>query len=279
MIQRDSVRDRLENREQGISYTEFSYMLLQAYDFMHLWQAYDCTVQVAGSDQYGNIVSGIDLIRRKHGAQAYAVTNPLVTRADGKKIGKSESGAVWLSADRTSPYQFYQYWINTEDADVIKFLKWFTFMNREEVEALAGEQQQAAHLRPAQRALARHMTALLHGADAVTSVEQAADALFGSGDVRTLSATMLRDVFADVPNSAHDREQLSGDGVALVDLLPQTTLAASKREAREFLGNGAIAVNGERVGVAQRITLDDLLHGETVLLKRGKKNWHALQWR
>ena len=277
MIQKDSVRERLHNREQGISYTEFSYMLLQAYDFLHLHKHYDCTVQVAGSDQYGNIVAGMDLIRRTLSNNSYAVTNPLITRADGKKIGKSESGAVWLTADRTSPYQFYQYWINTEDADVIKFLKWFTFFSREEIGALDIEQQQTPHLRPAQRALARHMTELLHGADAVQSVEQAAAALFGKSDLRELSADLLNDVFADVPHSNHDKTNLSG-GLSLVELLPETSLANSKREAREFLSNGAISVNGVKVSPEQAITADDLLHGETVLLRRGKKNWHATQW-
>lgn len=279
MIQRDSVSERLHNREQGISYTEFSYMILQAYDFLHLHQHHNCTVQVAGSDQFGNIVSGIDLIRRSEGNQGYAVTTPLVTKADGKKIGKSEQGAIWLSADKTSPYQFYQYWINIEDADIDTFLKWFSFMPQEEVESLVAEHEQAPHKREAQRGLAQHMTELVHGATAVESVERAAAALFGGGDLRVLEAELLTEVFADVPHTSHVKDQLSGEGIALVELLPETSLANSKREAREYLQNGAISVNGERVGLDSQLRDADLLHGATVLLRRGKKNWHATQWR
>ena len=281
MIQKDSVRERLHNREQGISYTEFSYMLLQAYDFLYLRQNHNCTAQIAGSDQYGNIVAGMDLIRRELGAEngySYAVTNKLVTRSDGKKIGKTAGNAVWLTADRTSPYQFYQFWINTEDADVIKFLRWFSFLSQDDIRALEQEHIQAAHLRPAQRALAAHMTELVHGTAAVTSVEQATQALFGQGDLRMLGEAMLQDVFADVPHSQHSKDQLSGEGLALVDLLTETSLVKSKREAREFLQNGAISVNGERASPEQRLNNQDLLHGDTILLRRGKKNWHAARW-
>ena len=281
MIQKDSVRERLHNREQGISYTEFSYMLLQAYDFLYLRRHHDCTVQVAGSDQFGNIVAGIDLIRRELGAehgQSYAVTNKLVTRSDGKKIGKTAGNAVWLTADRTGPYQFYQFWINTEDADVIKFLRWFTFLDQDTIAALEQEQEQAPHLRPAQRALAAHMTELVHGRPALVSVEQATQALFGQGDVRALDEDMLREVFADVPHSRHDKVQLNGVGLSLVDLLATTSLVKSKREAREFLQNGAISVNGERASLEQRLTSQDLLHSDTILLRRGKKSWHATRW-
>jgi len=281
MIQKDSVRSRLENREQGISYTEFSYMILQAYDFLHLRRTHDCTLQIAGSDQFGNIVAGIDLIRREFGAEhsdAFGVTAPLVTRADGSKIGKTATGAVWLTADMTSPYAFYQYWINVTDDDVIPFLKWFTFLPKDEVDALAEAHAAAPHERAAHRVLAQQMTSLMHGGDALRTVEQATEALF-SGDVRRLDADMLRDVFADVPSTTHDRAQLDGVGVELVELLPETSLAKSKREAREFLGNTAVSVNGERVAATYRLTMDDLLHDTTILLRRGRKNWHATQWR
>jgi len=276
MIQRDSVRDRLQNREQGISYTEFSYVLLQAYDFLHLRRTEECTVQVAGSDQYGNIVAGMDLIRRELGGEAYGVTNPLVTRADGAKIGKTAEGAVWLTADRTSPYRFYQFWINTEDADVIRFLQWFSFLEREAIQALEAEQREAPHLRPAQRALAREMTALVHGQDAVEGVELASQALFGKTDVRALSLDLLNEVFADVPASRHERAHLGS--VSLLELLVETGLAQSRREAREFLGNGAVTVNGERVSGDRTLGGEDLLHGEMILLRRGKKLWHATRW-
>ncbi|MHC5113502.1 MAG: tyrosine--tRNA ligase [Planctomycetota bacterium] len=282
MIQKDSVRERLHQREQGISYTEFSYMILQAFDFLHLRRTMDCTVQMAGSDQFGNIVAGIDLIRREFGhdesgqSQSFGVTAPLVTGADGKKIGKTEKGAIWLTADRTSPYAFYQYWVNVGDADVVPFLKWFTFLGREEIEHLEQQHADAPHQRDAHRALARHMTELLHGADELKKVESATEALF-RGDVRELDEAMLREIFADVPSSRHDRGALA-DGVALGELLPETTLAKSRREAREFLGNGAVAVNGTKVDAEHELTTADLLHGRTILLKRGKKHWHATVW-
>ncbi len=280
MIQRDSVRDRLTQREQGISYTEFSYMLLQAYDFLHLKRAMSCTVQIAGSDQYGNIVSGIELIHRAYGRAegAFGVTAPMVTRADGKKIGKTEQGAVWLSAERTSPYAFYQYWINVEDADVIQFLKWFTFLGTEEITSIEVAHGGAPHERGAQRELARQMTRMIHGTSELAKVEAATHALFG-GDVRSLAEDMLAEVFADVPHTEHEKATLGGEGVALVELLAHTTLANSKREARQFLDAGAVSVNGGKAAPTLRLTAADLLHGHTILLKRGKKLWHATRWK
>lgn len=281
MIQRDSVRTRLESREQGISYTEFSYMLLQAYDFLHLHRTLGVTVQMAGSDQYGNIVGGVDLIRREaQGAahEAFGLTAPLLLRADGKKFGKSEKGAVWLSADRTSPYAFYQFWINVDDADVGRYLRMFTLLGREELDALVEAHQREPHKREAQRTLAREMTGLVHGEDEVRAAEQAAEALF-QGDVRALSERLLDEVLADVPNTEHDKALLDGEGVALLDLLPQTTLVSSKREARQFLESGAVAVNGQRAPLARRLTREDLVHGKAILLKRGKKSWHLTKWR
>ena len=279
MMQRDSVRERLNNREQGMSYTEFSYMLLQAYDFLHLRREMGCTVQLAGSDQYGNIVSGIELIHRAYGRaeDAFGITSPLVKRADGKKIGKTEQGAVWLTADRTSPYAFFQYWINVEDSDVVPFLKWFTCLGQTKVAELAAAHERAPQLREAQRALAREMTRLIHGESELAKVEAATLALFG-GDVRALPVDMLRDVFADVPHTQHDKNSLGADGVALADVLAQTSLAASKREARQFLDAGAVLVNGSKATPTQRLTASDLLYGDTILLKRGKKLWHATRW-
>lgn len=279
MIQRDSVRERLHNREQGISYTEFSYMLLQAYDYLHLHRTLGCTVQMAGSDQYGNIVSGIDLIHRVlgHDRAVFGLTAPLLMKADGKKIGKSEHGAIWLSADRTSPYAFYQYWINTDDADVVSFLKWFTFLSEPEVAQLAEAHAKAPEQRVAHRELARQITRTIHDESELAKVEAATKALF-EGDVRSLSEDMLRDVFADVPHSQHDKGTLAGAGVSLVDLLAETTLSSSKREARQFLQSGAVLVNGAKAGADTRLTSEHLLHGHTILLKRGKKNWHATRW-
>jgi len=284
MIQRESVKRRLEAREQGISYTEFSYMILQAYDFLHLYEEHNCTVQIGGSDQYGNIIAGMDLIRRKHagdprngGAQAYGITNPLVTKADGSKIGKTESGAIWLTANRTSPYAFYQFWINTADADVGQFLRWFTMMPRAEIEEIMAAHEKSPQAREAQRSLARNMTAMVHGQDEMRRAEAASAALF-SGDIRSLDNAMLREVFADVPHSTHDKSLLEGSGAPLVEILPQTSLASSKREAREFLGGGAVLVNGEKAGADRALTSRDLLHGRMILLRRGKKLWHATEW-
>jgi len=272
MIQKDSVRERLHTREQGISYTEFSYMILQAYDFLHLRREMNCTCQIAGSDQYGNIVAGIDLIRREFGPEgnAFGITAPLVTTSDGKKIGKTEKGAVWLTRERTSPYAFYQFWINASDADVISYLKWYTLMTRAEIEDLEAQHKSAPHQRAAHLALAAHMTTMLYGRDELDRVEVASRALF-SGEVRGLEVEMLDEVFADVSSTIHDRALLEGEGVSLIEFLTQTTLASSKRESREFLGNGAVSVNGERVNADHRLTASDLLHGRTILLRRGKK--------
>jgi tyrosyl-tRNA synthetase len=279
MIQRDSVRERLHHRDQGISYTEFSYMLLQAYDFLHLRKSIGCTVQMAGSDQYGNIVSGIDLIHRTMGpeTEAYGVTIPLLTRSDGKKIGKTAQGAIWLSPERTSPYALYQYFLNTEDADVVSFLKWYTLRNEDEVRELAQQHLDKPELRAAQRELARDLTRLVHGETELAKAEAASQALF-SGDVRALAPELLTEVFADVPHTKHSKQQLEGEGLALLELLPQTSLASSKREARQFLEAGAVFVNGDKATLDHRLTQADLLHGDIILLKRGKKLWHATRW-
>lgn len=280
MIQRESVRARLEDREQGISYTEFSYAVLQAYDFLHLRRSAGCSVQLAGSDQYGNVVSGIDLIHRTLGGQteAYGVTAPLVTRSDGKKFSKSEGNAVWLTADRTSPYAFYQYWLNVADADAVRFLRIYSLLGREEIESLASAQESAPQERAAQRALARDLTARLHGESELKRVQHASEAVFGSGDVRDLDAATLADVVSDLPHSVEPRASLAGEGLALAELLPRTTLAGSKREAREFLKSGAVWINGRRAAEAERVSPEDLLHGGTLLLRRGKKAWHAVVW-
>jgi len=279
MVGRESVRARLEDRTQGISYTEFSYSILQAYDFLHLHRTEGCTLQVCGSDQFGNVVSGIDLIHRTlgHEADAYGVTAPLVTRSDGKKFSKSSGTAVWLTADRTSPYAFYQYWLNVPDTDVVPFLKIYTLLPREEIEALAARQEAAPHERAGQRALAADVTDRLHGADERRRVEAANEAVFGEGELRDVAADTLEQLTAELPTSSHGMASL-GAGVSLIDLLPETTLASSKREAREFLKNGAIWVNGKRAEEPFELGSGDLLHGRTVLLRRGKKRWHAVQW-
>ncbi len=278
MIQRDAVRERLQNREQGISYTEFSYVLMQAYDFVHLRRTLDCTVQLAGSDQYGNIVAGMDLMRRMDNAEGFGITNPLVTKADGTKIGKTAEGAIWLTADRTSPYRFYQYWLNATDEDALRFLPWYTFMSQAEIEALQLAHQQQPQLRLAQKAVASHMTQLIHDDEALKRAELATEVLFGVGEVRDLDAATLNDILDDIPHSDRPRESLATEGVLLSELLAETTLASSRRQAREFLNSGAVLVNGQKADVERRLTVDDLLDGGITLLKRGKKQWHGIRW-
>jgi tyrosyl-tRNA synthetase len=288
MIQKESVAARLNTREQGISYTEFSYMILQAYDYLHLYRTQGCTIQMGGSDQFGNIVAGIDLIRRTEGrgeesdaqtfSQTFGITAPLVTKADGGKIGKTESGTIWLSAHRTSPYAFYQFWLNASDSDVRNFLRWYTFLGREEIEALDHAVATNPGAREAQRTLAREVVRIHHGETELSKAEAAANALF-SGEVRSLDGPMLREVFAEVPRSTHGLTALDGEGASLLELLPQTTLASSKREAREFLQNGAVSVNGEKVGLDRQLKRSDLLGDGMILLRRGKKQWHATEWR
>ncbi|MGP1272955.1 MAG: tyrosine--tRNA ligase [Phycisphaerales bacterium] len=309
MIQKESVRSRLESREQGISYTEFSYMVLQAYDFAYLHHTLGVTVQCGGSDQFGNMVAGTDLIRRVkfaefvHGrtgggiapealdrplkgddqpaverlsARAFAFTAPLVEKADGGKFGKTESGAVWLTRERTSPYAYYQFWLNTADADVVRFLKTFTLLDREriaELEALAASNPSA---REAQRALAREATALLYGAAETDAVERAGRALF-SGDVRELDEAMLMQVLAEAPASELSRDELAG-GVDLIDLLTAVGLAKSRGEAKQFIASGSVLVNGTKAEPGAMIGVADVLHGRITAIRRGKKLWHVVRW-
>ena len=281
MIQKESVKERLHNRDQGISYTEFSYMILQAYDFLHLFEQRGVTIQMGGSDQFGNIVCGLDLIRRCRLADdahhAFGLTWPLVTKADGGKFGKSETGAVWLTADRTSPYAFYQFWLNTADADVGRFLRVFTFLSRDEIEALETSTAADPGKREAQRALARHMTELLHGPAERDHAEGAARALF-TGDIVYLPLATLEEALAAAPATDHPRASLEGTGLALVDLLTQTSLAKSKGEARTLLSQNSISVNGHKAAVDARVTTATLLHGKVIALRRGNKAWHITRW-
>ena len=278
MIQKDSVRKRLEEREQGMSYTEFSYMLLQAYDFQYLHDAHGVTIQVAGSDQWGNIVAGIELTRKARQVELYGLTAPLVTKADGTKFGKTEAGAVWLTADRTSPYAFYQFWLGTVDADIPRYMKTFTLIGREEIEALITEHEKNPGGRAAHRALAAHMTELIHGTEAREQAEAASRALF-SGDVLGLPEATLNEVFASAPSTEHALSELEGEGASLVEFLVSMGVAKSKREAREFLSSGAVSVNGERVNAEARLTKEKLLYGKVALVRRGKKTWYVARFR
>lgn len=300
MIQRDSVRDRLHNRDQGISYTEFSYMILQAYDYYHLWKHEGVRLQMGGSDQWGNIVSGIDLIQRMDAGAArdteqakpvpgddaatdqrdpgpFGLTWPLVTKSDGTKFGKTESGAIWLTADRTSPYEYYQFWLNTPDDDAGKFLRFFTLLEREEIESLERQAAENPAGREAQRRLAREATTLLHGKTEADNAESAAKALF-SGEIGHLPEATLRQVLANVPASKRPADRLAGDGVKVLDLLVETGLASSKREAREFLATGSVSFNGNKASADDSVRTSDLLHGRLIALRRGKKNWHLTEW-
>jgi tyrosyl-tRNA synthetase len=278
MIQKDSVRRRLEEREQGISYTEFSYMLLQAYDFLHLYDSNKVTIQVAGSDQWGNIVAGVELARRMRHAELFGLTAPLITKADGTKFGKTEAGAIWLSAPATSAYAFYQFWLATLDQDIERYLKIFTLLSREEIERLMAEHARDPGARVAHRALAAHVTELLHGADGRENAEHAARALF-SGDVAGLDEATLDEVFATAPATEHALTALSGEGLPFVDLLVQANVAKSKREARELLSTGGVSVNGERVELDGSLRKDALLHGRVALIRRGKKTWHVARFK
>ncbi|HEV8247377.1 MAG TPA: tyrosine--tRNA ligase [Polyangiaceae bacterium] len=276
MIQKDSVRERLEAREQGISYTEFSYMLLQADDFSYLFKEQGISVQMSGSDQWGNIVAGVDFIRRTQQAEAFALTAPLITKADGTKFGKTEKGAVWLTPERTSPYAFYQFWLNTADAEIPKYLKTFTLFEHARIEELIAEHERDPGARVAHKALAAHVTELLHGKDGLERAEAATGALF-SGDVAGLARDTLEELFGSAPSASIPKARLSGEGLDVVDLLVEGQVVKSKREAREFLANGAILINGEKATPELRLKPEHLLHGEILLIRRGKKNWHVVR--
>ncbi len=365
MMQKESVKERLHNREQGISYTEFSYMILQAYDFAHLYEKESVTVQFGGSDQYGNIVAGTDLIRRKRASLAdtldsvvkifrdhmypgrertlgdlierpfstlldsidgieqhlfdqidllmrffetlkgmapeekegfeitlkklrryrvpnFGLTAPLVKKADGTKFGKTEDGAIWLTAARTSPYAYYQFWLNASDKDVAGddenpgWIKIFTFLTEAECDALIQEHNADPSRRVLQRKLAQEATTILHGERAMKQAEEAGKALF-SGDIASLDEPTLLDVFANIESSTHALTDLD-QGIDPVELLKSVGLASSNREAREFLANGSVSVNGQRIDPDTTITRDHLLHGSIIAIRRGKKNWRLTRW-
>lgn len=271
MLAKDSVRTRLE-REEGLSFTEFTYMLLQSYDFLYLYDHYGCRLQTGGSDQWGNITAGVELIRRMRGEQVFGMVYPLITKSDGTKFGKSESGAVWLDPARTSPYRFYQFWLNTEDRDVVNYLKYFTFLERTEIEELAASVIEKPEERAAQRRLAQVMTAMVHGETALERAEQASQALFG-GDISGLTAAEISDIFSDVPSCELPRSQLES-GLPLVDLLVTAGLAKSRGEARRSLQEGGIYLNNCRTADASQLAgVADLLEGQFIVLRKGKKNY------
>lgn len=278
MLTKDSVRSRLERTDSGLSYTEFSYMLLQAYDFVFLNEHYGCELQAGGSDQWGNITAGIDLARRLRGVQLYGITAPLLTKSDGTKMGKTESGAIWLSPDRTSPYRFFQYWKNLDDADVDKCLRLFTDLDREAIEAVLAEHAVDPGRRVAQQRLATELTRLVHGEEGLAAAERATNMFFG-GEIGSLSDTQLNEVFADVPSRELPRDRLSGDGLAIIDAVVDTGLAKTKGESRRLISQGGVYVNNRRVdSLDLRLTSAHLATETVMVFRTGKKNYALLRF-
>ncbi len=274
MLAKDTVASRLDT---GISFTEFTYTLLQAIDFLHLYENFNCKLQIGGSDQWGNITTGLEMIRKMsdEGAKAYGMTIPLVTKSDGTKFGKTEGGAVWLDPKKTTPYEFYQFWINTADADVVSYLKIFTFLEKAEIEALETSVKEEAHLRKAQRTLAEEMTRLIHGEESLEQAIRISAALF-SGDVKELSPDEIEQGLKDVPTYEHGQDEESG----LVDVLVAAKISSSRRQAREDIQNGAISINGERVtDIQYTLGEDDKLGGKFTVIRRGRRRYHLVNYK
>ncbi len=268
MLAKDSVQGRMAD---GITYTEFSYMLLQAYDYLTLYDRYGCTLQMGGSDQWGNITAGVHLVRRVRDAQVHALVTPLVTSASGAKFGKTEAGAVWLDADKTSPFQYYQFWLNSQDADVVKLLRYFTLMPREEIDDLAHQVAERPEGREAQRRLAAEVTRMTHGEAALRQALAATEALFG-GDVSGLTAAELLDVFQDVPSISAPRQRFEGEGVPLQELVALAGLAPSRSEARRLILGGGVSVGNRRVDDPRyAVRLEDAVEGRVIVLRRGAR--------
>ena len=281
MMAKDSVKKRLGSEsKEGMSFTEFTYQLIQGYDFLHLYEHHNCLLQMGGSDQWGNITTGTELVRRKLGGKAYALTCPLITKADGTKFGKTESGNVWLDREKTSPYKFYQYWLNASDEDAEKYIKIFTFLSKTEIETLIATHQEAPHQRQLQRKLAQEVTAMVHSAEDVTRSEQASQILFGNATAETLKSLDVQtflDVFEGVPQAELPAETLAGEGLQVIDALAGNTgFLKSNGEARRALKENSISVNKEKVTEAKQLTTADLICDRYILLQRGKKNYFLL---
>ena len=276
MLQKESVHRRLES-EDGISFTEFSYLLLQAYDFLQLFDQYGCLVQMGGSDQWGNITAGIELIRKLRGKKAHGLVTPLVTTASGAKFGKTEAGTIWLDPVRTSPFKFYQFWLNTEDRDVVAYVKFFTFLDRGAIADLDLLARDRPETREAQRVLAREVTALVHGADQSARAEHASAVLFGE-DITALSVDDVLAVFEDVPSTELSGEELGAEGIRMVDLVARVGLAPSKSEARRLVQAGGVYVNNRRMSDPQlRVTREQAIGGRLFVLRKGQKQNHLIR--
>lgn len=273
MVAKESVRARMEDREAGISYTEFSYMLLQAFDFYVLCRDHNCELQIGGSDQWGNITAGIELTRKKIAKTVFGLTVPLITNADGSKFGKTVAGAVWLDPKKTSVYRFYQFWINTDDRDVIRYLKFFTFLSREEIAALTQKHTENPGAREAHKSLAKAATDLIHGEQATQEAIRASEILFG-GELKGISETTFNDIVGEVPTKEIEKAKLDGAGFPLVELLVHSGLCPSKGQARKDIEGGGAYINNVRESNFQRaVTANDLLFGKHLLLRKGKKNY------
>ena len=278
MVSKESVRARMEDRESGISYTEFSYMLLQAFDFFHLRRDHECELQIGGSDQWGNITAGIDLCRKKLSEGVFGLTLPLITNADGSKFGKTAAGAVWLDPNKTSVYRFYQFWIRTDDRDVLRYLNYFTFLSHEEIAALETQHKAAPERREAQKALARVMTDLIHGEAATAEAIKASEILFG-GDLEGITEATFSDIINEIPSVEIAKERLS-DGFTLVDLVVEAKLCPSKGQARKDIVGGGINLNNVRQKDPQLvIESGELLFDQFILLRKGKKNYRVAQFK
>jgi len=275
MMSKESVKRRLEG--DGISYTEFSYMLLQAYDFYYLSKHYNCELQMGGSDQWGNITAGGELTRRMDGRKVHGVVFPLITTASGQKFGKTEEGAIWLDAEKTSPYKFYQYWVNADDKDALPYLKYFTLLNEEECHELAALQEAAPHKRDVQKRLAEEVTRTVHGQDALDQAIRASQAMFGGG-LADLTPREISEIFDNVPSTQLPQDQFQGEGYPILDLMAQCGVVKSKGEARRLLQGGGVNLNNVRVNDAdKKVTVEDAIGGQFIVLRKGGKNYHLVK--
>jgi tyrosyl-tRNA synthetase len=278
MLAKESVRSRLEN-EQGMSFTEFCYALLQSYDFVELYKRYQCTLQMGGSDQWGNIVAGIDLIRRTQGAEAHGIVFHLITTSTGAKFGKTESGTIWLDPQRTSPYKFYQFWYNTDDRDVSKYLRFFTLLPKEKIEEAEKEIVSSPEKRQAQKLLAREVTRTVHGDAALEQALKATQIFFG-GEIEGIGAEQLLDVFSDVPSVEMNKEAFSGEGVPLIEIMVAAGAASSKGEARRLIQGGGVYLNNRRIGdVDRKVLLEESTEGKFLVLRKGARSYFLVRLR
>ncbi|MGB8507203.1 MAG: tyrosine--tRNA ligase [Pyrinomonadaceae bacterium] len=276
MLGKESVSRRLD-KDQGISFTEFSYMLLQAYDFLMLKDQYDCMLQMGGSDQWGNILAGVELIRRTRGSKAHGLVFPLLTTAGGLKFGKTEAGTVWLDPKLTSPFRFYQFWLNADDKDVVLYLKFFTFLTREEIEGWQEELKTAPEKREAQRTLAREVTRLVHGSTELEKAEKSSRVLFG-GDISGINVADVLEIFIDVPSHCISSDFFNSGRASVIDLAVSSEVVSSKGEARRLVLNGGLYLNNRRVSdIQQRVELSDCIGGQVLILRKGQKQYHLVK--